>query len=103
MTLDKLGVFVAAAGLAALLGAANVRAEASAPRSHVDALQGPPRPPPEAFSACEGKAEGAACQVEFHGEVHAGTCVAPNQQELFCLPNDMPPPPPEGGPPPPKA
>jgi hypothetical protein len=56
---------------------------------------GPPhrRPPPEAFSACEGKAEGTQCQVSFHDKTIDGVCVAPQQEELFCMPNDMPPPP----------
>jgi hypothetical protein len=57
------------------------------PRKH------PRRPPPEAFSACEGKQEGAECQVSFRERTLEGVCRAPEKEELFCLPNDLPPPP----------
>jgi hypothetical protein len=68
------------------------------PASHVEELgPHPHRPPPEAFSACEGKAAGDACQVTLHDRTLDGSCVAPQQDELFCLPKDMPPPPPGGG------
>ncbi|MFT3924010.1 MAG: hypothetical protein QM778_15860 [Myxococcales bacterium] len=77
-------------------------AEAPEGSSHADFLQkGPPRPPAEAFAACEGKADGDTCEVSFRGETHAGTCIAPKTDELFCMPNDMPPPP-HGGEPPPR-
>jgi len=72
--------------------------QAEGPESHRDRM--PPRgrrPPPEAFAACEGKAEGSECKVEFHGDVMEGVCIAPrSEDEVFCMPNDMPPPPPEG-------
>jgi hypothetical protein len=61
------------------------------------------RPPPEAFSACSGKSEGAECSVTFRERTLDGVCVAPHDDELFCMPNDMPPPPsgdrPDGPPP----
>ncbi len=79
------------------LGAA-LSARAENAESHRDRM--PPRgrrPPPEAFAACEGKADGAECKVEFRGEVIEGVCIAPRSEDgLFCMPNDMPPPPPEG-------
>lgn len=70
-------------------------ARADDPSSQRDAppQHGPRRPPPEAFSACEGKSEGAACNVTFHERTHEGVCVAPSEEQLFCMPNDMPPPP----------
>lgn len=55
--------------------------------------QHPRRPPPEAFSACEGKQEGADCSVTFRDKTIEGVCVAPDKEELFCMPNDMPEPP----------
>jgi hypothetical protein len=55
-------------------------------------------PPPEAFTACDGKADGDACSVTFHDNTaHAGTCEAPHHESdgkrLACRPNDLPPPP----------
>jgi hypothetical protein len=54
-------------------------------------------PPPEAFAACDSKADGDVCSVTFHDSAHAGTCHAPEGKRLACLPNDMPhhPPPPD--------
>ena len=52
----------------------------------------PRRPPPETFSACEGKQAGAECTVTFRERTIEGVCVAPDKEELFCMPNDMPPP-----------
>ncbi|HEX6241067.1 MAG TPA: hypothetical protein VFZ61_09240 [Polyangiales bacterium] len=71
------------------------------PASHRDEHggRGQRRPPAEAFSACEGKSEGAECQVQHHERTIDGVCVAPSKEALFCMPNDMPPPPPGGGPP----
>lgn len=56
-------------------------------------------PPPEAFTACEGKAAGDACTVTTpHGDELAGTCATPPEDtRLACRPSHMP----EGGPPPP--
>ena len=62
--------------------------------------EGPPPLPPEAYAACESKAEGDACMVQIHEhEVH-GKC-APDREGkgLFCRPEGMPPappPPPDG-------
>ncbi|HEY4117745.1 MAG TPA: hypothetical protein VGM56_07820 [Byssovorax sp.] len=48
-------------------------------------------PPPEAFAACEGKADGDACSVTFRDDTaHAGTCQAPEGKQLACRPDDMP-------------
>jgi|GEM_PF-4082938 len=86
-----------ALGACLLIQGSALADDAEAPSSHADYLQkGPPRPPAEAFAACEGKADGDSCEVTFHGEAHAGTCVAPRAEELFCLPHDMPPPPRDG-------
>jgi hypothetical protein len=56
---------------------------------------GPPPLPPEAYAACESKADGEACTVQLHDREIHGTC-APDREgkRLFCRPNDMPPPPP---------
>ena len=94
-----------ALGLAALaldlIGVA--AAQDARPASHVDERGGPGghrRPPAEAFNACDGKKEGAECQVQFRDRTLTGVCVAPNSEELFCMPNDMPPPPRDGERPP---
>jgi hypothetical protein len=87
----------AASVLALGLGAASAQdGDAKPAGGHSDERGGPPhrRPPPEAFSACQGKSEGAQCTVSFHDKTHDGVCVAPGKEELFCMPNDMPPPPP---------
>lgn len=57
---------------------------------------GPPRPPPEAVEACEGKEQGAACEVRLGAEDHAGTCTSMHEGELVCMPEHMPPPPQRG-------
>ena len=72
------------------------------PASHRDQDRPPPhgrRPPPEAFSACEGKSEGAECTVSFRERTLEGVCVAPESDSLFCMPNDLPPPPSDRAPP----
>lgn len=90
--------FGAAASICVALGSV---AWADGPSSHRDQLPPPRagrRPPPEAFEACQGRSDGAECSVAFRGETLDGVCVAPPDDELFCLPNDLPPPP-EGPPP----
>jgi hypothetical protein len=65
------------------------------------ALADPPHPgpPPEAFTACEGKAVGDACTVSLHGTDLAGTCsTPPGNQGLACRPNHRPPRPPPSEP-----
>lgn len=88
--------FGAAASICCALGSVAWAEDATSHRDQVP--RGPRRPPPEAFRACEGKAEGAECSVAFRGDTLEGVCVAPQSEELFCMPNDMPPPP--DGPPP---
>ena len=86
MTSTALKSLTAACALsAALLSTPIAQAEASRRR--------PPRPPAEAFEAYQGKSEGSACEVDFHGDILDGVCIAPNDEELFCMPSDMPPPP----------
>lgn len=65
-----------------------------------DGAPPPPHgPPPEAFEACATLDVEEACSVEMPDRVVEGHCVADREQEqLFCLPDDMPPRP-EGGPP----
>ena len=70
------------------------------------AQSGPPqghrKPPPEAFTACQGKSKAADCTVTFHDKTLEGICVLEDQAALFCMPHDMPAPPAggHGGPPP---
>lgn len=56
-------------------------------------------PPPEAFTACEGKAAGDACTVTHGSDSISGTCASPPPDapdtRLACRPDHMP----EGGPP----
>lgn len=96
------GVLGVAALALDVVGVAVAQDADQRPASHRDERggPGPRRPPAEAFTACEGKAEGADCQVQLHDRTINGTCVAPSQDELFCMPNDMPPPPPDGQRPP---
>lgn len=57
---------------------------------------GPPPIPAEAFQACDGRTEGASCEVQFRGETLSGTCVpAPANagKRLMCRPKTLPPPP----------
>jgi hypothetical protein len=54
---------------------------------------GPREPPPFAFEACSGKAEGDDCTVQFHDETKQGSCLAFSDQRLFCMPDGMPQPP----------
>jgi hypothetical protein len=58
---------------------------------------GPPRePPPEAFSACEGKSDGDACTVSLRDREIRGVCATkPSGTRLFCRPTEPPPLPPE--------
>jgi hypothetical protein len=57
-------------------------------------------PPPEAFTACEGKAAGDACTMTHEEQSIAGTCVSPPADapdaRILCRPEHMP----EGGAPP---
>ena len=54
-----------------------------------------PAPPPEAFDACAGQAEGAACGFNApHGRVN-GACYVMGA-DLLCVPSFMPPPPRQG-------
>ncbi|MDB4974286.1 MAG: hypothetical protein JWN48_2627 [Myxococcaceae bacterium] len=62
------------------------------------AQAGPPPPghrgpPPEAFTACQDRTEGADCTVSFHDRSLEGLCVRADQAALFCMPNQMPEPP----------
>jgi hypothetical protein len=50
-------------------------------------------PPPEALAACEDKSEGDACTVQLGDRTIDGTCEAPTNRKLACVPADMPPPP----------
>jgi hypothetical protein len=52
--------------------------------------EGPREPPPFAFEACSGKAEGDDCSVQLHDETKPGSCLAFTDQRLFCMPDDMP-------------
>lgn len=63
------------------------------------AQQGPGRgPPPEAVTACNGLASGAACGFTHHGRDLTGACRAgPNGEALACAPAGMPPGGPGGG------
>ncbi len=71
----------------------------SAPPS-VPAADAPPphKPPQEAFDACKGSTEGAACSVTFHDRTLTGTCKkGPNgESDLACVPDHPPGPPPAG-------
>lgn len=82
-------IIVSIAGAAALTGAAHA----------ADADTSPQRPPPEAFTACQGKSTYEACSASFHGRPLNGTCSPADDNTLFCKP-DRPPegarmPPPE--------
>jgi hypothetical protein len=59
---------------------------------------GPPRePPPEAFTACDSKAEGDACTVSLgEHEIHGVCATERSGKRLFCRPTELPPPPPSG-------
>lgn len=60
------------------------------------AAASPPTPPPEAFTACEGKARGDACTVQLRDRAINGVCDAPpGESRLACRPDGPPPPPPE--------
>ena len=48
-------------------------------------------PPAEAYEACGGKAEGAACSVQMHDREMRGACgKEPNGQRLACRPEGAP-------------
>lgn len=55
------------------------------------------QPPPFAYTACDGRAEGAACEVTFGDRTLPGTCGLDRSQRLFCRPTHMPPAPPREG------
>lgn len=59
--------------------------------------RGPPRPPPEAYAACEDASEGEACSVELPEDTVTGRCRPDAAQVLYCHPDRPPPrrPPPE--------
>ena len=70
-------------GLAAGLGVLALAADAEA---------NPPAPPPEAFTACDGKARGDACTVQIHDHTMNGVCDAPpGESRLACRPSGPPP------------
>jgi len=52
-----------------------------------------PGPPPEALSACSGKAVGDACSMTHEGRAIAGTCAAgpDGAGPLACRPSERPP------------
>ncbi len=52
------------------------------------------KPPPEAFSACQGKETAAQCSVQLRDFTVSGACAADDAGALFCRPDR--PPPPEG-------
>jgi hypothetical protein len=79
------------AALAALLPCLSAPAVRAADRPM------PPAPPPEAVSACAGKAAQDACQLTFGGQAEPGTCAALADGTLACRPSH--PPPPHGPPP----
>ncbi len=66
---------------------------AFAPSARAD---GPPPLPPEAYAACESKADGDACTVQLGDREAHGKC-APDREGkgLFCRLDGPPPPPPE--------
>jgi hypothetical protein len=58
------------------------------------AAQSFPKPPEEAFKACQDKEAGAACTVSLMGREMKGTCSAlPGEKRLACKPEGMPTPP----------
>jgi hypothetical protein len=68
--------------IGALLGAVAIAASARA-------AEGPPprhQPPPEAFTACQGKSESDSCSVSLPDRTVAGTCAASPEGTLFCRP-----------------
>lgn len=89
-------------GLCLALSGQAVAEDATSHRDHMPNRPGR-RPPPEAFNACQGKSEGSECSVSFRDRTLEGVCVLAPDEQLFCLPNDMPPPPagerPDGPPP----
>jgi hypothetical protein len=58
---------------------------------------GAPPLPPEAYAACDSKADGDACTVTIRDHQIDGVCrPAPSDKRLFCLPKGLPPPRPSG-------
>ena len=53
----------------------------------------PHTPPPEAYTACDGKQVDAACTVTFGDRTLEGTCAATPDGRLACRPSRPPPPP----------
>jgi hypothetical protein len=52
----------------------------------------PPRPPPEALRACDGKAAGASCSFSLGEHALEGTCWTPaSDKPLACRPSGPPP------------
>jgi hypothetical protein len=92
-------VLVSGLALAARAGPALADPSTASPacsgHPHRGGVACPPghEPPPEAFSACSGKASGDACSVSMHGSDVAGTCVTmPGDSRLVCMPKNHPPP-----------
>lgn len=57
----------------------------------------PPRPPPEALAACQGKSAGTSCQFSHEGRDLSGTCFTPaSDKPLACRPEGGPPGPQQG-------
>lgn len=50
--------------------------------------------PPEFFTVCEGKDEGAACEVTMEGKTMKGKCTLPpeesGEKRRVCKPDEMP-------------
>ena len=65
-----------------------------------EAPRPPHGPPPEAFAACKGSSDGAACSVDLVDVEIAGTCRQgpKGEPQLACVPTE--PPPGHAGPPP---
>lgn len=52
----------------------------------------PHTPPPEAYTACDGKQAEATCSVAFGDRAIEGTCAAGDDGRLACRPSGPPPP-----------
>lgn len=82
----------AALGTVALLASSVTArsAEAETPAEGSSRRQQHRAPPPEAFTACEGKAADAACTVTFGDRTIEGTCRTPppdsGETRLVCFP-----------------
>jgi hypothetical protein len=72
--------------IGALLGAVAIAGSARA-------AEGPPprhQPPPEAFTACQGKSTAEACTVAFQDRTIDGSCAPADDNRLFCRPSRPP-------------